>query len=195
MYNLKSALDGVVFNGFSKVSEAPLQGMVTLRADLSDPAVQRALTSLAQTAMPCVRGIEMSVDPASQGRALAWMSPDEVLVLLPYAEVPQAIAELTAGLAGTHAMAVNVSDARAMFTVNGSAARDVLGKVCPVDFAPEVFFQGQMRRTRAAQVAVAVWQTADDSFQVICFRSVAQYVFDVLCDAARPGGEVGYYAG
>ena len=34
---------------------------------------------------------------------------------------------------------------------------------------------------------------AEDAFALICFRSVAGYVFDLLKTAARPGGEVGYF--
>ena len=43
------------------------------------------------------------------------------------------------------------------------------------------------------RVPAAVWGNEDGSFEVICFRSVAQYVFDVLKVSAQPGGEVGFH--
>ncbi|MCW8842869.1 MAG: sarcosine oxidase subunit gamma, partial [Rhodobacteraceae bacterium] len=77
--------------------------------------------------------------------------------------------------------------------VSGQSARDVIAKVAPVDLAPEAFEVGMMRRTRFAQVPAAFWMNADESFEVICFRSVAQYVFDLLAVASAEGSEVGFF--
>ena len=63
------------------------------------------------------------------------MSTDELLVLVPYAEVEAKLAAMTNALSGTHALAVNVSDARAVFRVSGPVAREVLGKLAPVDLS------------------------------------------------------------
>ena len=76
----------------------------------------------------------------------------------------------------------------------GAFAREVLGKLMPVDFSADAFGPGQIRRSRMAQVPAAVWMTGEDAFRVVCFRSVAQYVFDLLKTAASEGGEVGLYA-
>jgi sarcosine oxidase subunit gamma len=65
-----------------------------------------------------------------------------------------------------------------------------MAKVAPVDLAPAQFTAGTIRRTRIAQVPAAFWMPQDDVFRVVCFRSVAQYVFDVLSVAAQPGSEV-----
>jgi sarcosine oxidase subunit gamma len=98
---------------------------------------------------------------------------------------------VTAKLGTTHALAVNVSDARAMFRVSGgAAAREVLAKLCPVDMSPGVFKSGMFRRTRMAQVATAFWMDDNEDIYIICFRSVAQYVFDLLKTAAQPGSKV-----
>jgi sarcosine oxidase subunit gamma len=50
------------------------------------------------------------------------------------------------------------------------------------------------RRTRMAQVPAALWLADPETFQVICFRSHARYVFDLLCVAAQEGSEVGVHA-
>ena len=86
-----------------------------------------------------------------------------------------------------------MSDARASFRVSGPHAREVLGKLCPVDLAPAQFTPGMFRRTRMAQVPAALWLAEEDALQVICFRSQARYVFDLLCVAAQEGSEVGVY--
>ena len=181
-----TALGGALYgDGIAEVREMPLQGMITLRGDLSEPAVQRAATLVSPGEMPGPLSARIAGDTG-----VAWMSPDEALVLCPHAEVAQVLARMREALGTSHALAVNVSDARASFGVSGRHARDVLSKLCPVDLAPDRFSPGMFRRTRMAQVACALWRTGDDSFQIVCFRSHARYVFDLLCVAAQPGSEV-----
>jgi sarcosine oxidase subunit gamma len=138
---------------------------------------------------PGPRRIEMAGD-----RGAGWMSPDELLLTLPYAEVPGVLAALTQGLAGDHALAVDVSDARAVFRISGARAREVLMKLCPVDLALTRFGPGELRRTRAAQVAAAFWMSGPEEFTLVSFRSVGRYVFDLLANAAATGSEVGVFA-
>lgn len=188
MSDAVTALDGASFDGLVRVEDTGLQGMITLRGDLAASAVKKAATAVSGGKMP---------DPLTlaEGKtgSVAWMSPDELLVLCDYAEAELAVGKMTAALGQTHSLAVNVSDARAMFRVSGSAAREVMAKLCPLDFSPAAFQPGMFRRTRMAQIPAAVWMETDQSFCVICFRSVAQYAFDVLKTAARPGTAVGAF--
>jgi len=103
-------------------------------------------------------------------------------------------AGIEAALKGQHFLAVNVSDARTFLRIFGSGAREVLAKVCPVDLSPEGFTPGMFRRTRMAQVPAAFWLDEAGNFHLICFRSVADYAFELLKVSAQPGGEVGLYA-
>ena len=96
-------------------------------------------------------------------------------------------------LSGTHHLAVDVSDARAVFRIAGPQVREVLAKLCPVDLSPAVFQPGDLRRTRAAQVAAALWISGPDEFTLVSFRSVAGYVFDLLKTVSMPGSEVGLF--
>lgn len=41
-----------------------------------------------------------------------------------------------------------------------------------------------------AQIPAAIWMEPDGTFGVICFRSVAEYAFDLLKTAAMPGSAV-----
>ena len=187
MSDAVTALGGAAYDvGIASVHEAPLQGMITLRGDLASPVVKKAVKSAVGASVPEPRGC--SIDGSA---GVAWMSPDELLVLVPYSDVPDTLAEMQVALGKAHALAVNVSDARALFVVKGAQAADVLSKLCPVDVSPEGLGTGMIRRTRMAQVPAALWRSDDDAFCVICFRSQARYVFDLLSVAAQPGSEVG----
>jgi len=184
-----SALDHASYDGLVTVTEMGLQGMITLRGDLDDKTVKSAASAGSGLRQVPARG-HASV---TGDKGLAWMSPDEMLVLCPYDSVGASLEKMRAKLGTTHALAVDVSDARAQFRVSGDAAREVVAKLCPVDLSPDAFTPGMFRRTRMAQVAAAFWMEPDGSIRVICFRSVAQYVFDLLKVAAQPGSEVGYF--
>lgn len=183
-----SALGGAFYKGFVTIEETGPCGMITLRGDLGSEKMRAALHKATGLDMPGQRGIALNGE-----RGLAWMSPDEALLMLPYAEAPATVAQLEKALAGEFALAVDVSDARAVFRIRGAGAREVLAKLCPVDLAPEAFGPGEIRRTRAAQVAAAIWISGDEEFSLVCFRSVAAYVWSLLTTAARPGSEVGIF--
>lgn len=183
-----SALAGATFQGFATIREAGPVGMLSIRGNFASQGFGKALKSVFKPGLPKDRRIATEGD-----RSLAWMSSDELLLILPYGEVPETLATLTKALAGEHALAVDVSDARALFTVTGPQAREVLAKLCPVDLDPKVFGAGEMRRTRAAQVAAAIWMDEAGVFSLVCFRSVAGYVMGLLTAAAAPGGEVGLW--
>lgn len=183
-----SALMGAVAEGRTRVEEAGLAGMITLRGDLASATLIAAVSGLAGVEMPGQREIK-----AGDDKAVAWMSRDELLIMVPHEEAEAAVAMLSTALAGEHATVANVSDARALFRVEGPHAREAIAKLAPADLHPDSFGPGEMRRTRMAQVPAAIWQSGDDQFSVICFRSVAQYVFDLLALSAKDGSEVGYF--
>lgn len=178
-----SALQGEKHSGFVEVAEAGLRGMVTLRGDLGASKLRKAVKSVTGLPVPARRRIELAQD-----KAVAWMSPDELLVMLPYDEAPAAVAALQEALAGEHHLVADVSDARAVFTIRGPKAHEVLMKLCPVDM--ETFEEGEIRRTRAAQVAAAFWKSGPDEFTLVSFRSVAAYVMGLLEISSRPGSEL-----
>ena len=188
MSNAISALPGAAFEGAVRVQEMGLTGMITLRGDHSEPKIKAAVKDVTGTALPGPREIVHK-----DAQAAAWMSPDELLLMLPYADVPDTLAKLAKKLDGTHHLAVNVSDARAVFRLHGPSVREVIAKLCPVDMAPGAFAPGQIRRTRMAQIPAAFWMTDEDTVTVVCFRSVAEYAFNLLKDAAQPQARVGAF--
>ncbi|WP_296479027.1 sarcosine oxidase subunit gamma [Roseinatronobacter sp.] len=182
----QSALTGAEFEGFVTIREAGLQGMITLRGDLGAKAVMQAVKDAAGCAMPAARRVT-----TSGTSSVAWMSPDEVMILCPHDKAEGTARALATALEGSFATVAVVSDARAVFSVQGAAWRDALAKICPVDFS--TLAQGDIRRTRAAQVAAAIWVSGKDEATLVCFRSVAGYVFDLLSTVSAKGTEPDLY--
>lgn len=182
MSNAVSALQGVSSSGSVSVTEGGLRGMVTLKADLASAA--KAVKSVTGQAMPEIRRINEGA------MSVAWMAPDEVLILCDHADADRLVAELTEQLSKTHHLAVNVSDARAVFVLEGAFIKDVLGKLTPADL--NALAPHEVRRSRLAQIAAAFWINGDTA-TIICFRSVGQYAYDLLSNAAKSGSEVGYH--
>ena len=178
-----SPLSGAVAEGFAKVSEIGPLGMITLRAKADAPGLAAAVKAAVGVALPEQRRIVLGKD----SRACGWMSPDEYLLILPYEGVAKALAAISAAMAGAHHLAVDVSDARAVFRIEGAKAGQVMAKLSPVDVA--ALAEGELRRTRVAQVAAAFWRDGD-GLTVVSFRSVARYVFDLLALSATAGSEL-----
>lgn len=178
-----SVMPGALYRGLVKVAEGGLRGMVTLRADLAAPKVAEAVRAATMAPMPGVLGLSRG-----EGGQVAWMSPDELLLLVEHERAGAVAADLSQRLAGLHALALDVSDARAVFTLEGAHVREVLAKLTPADvFALE---PGTVRRSRLAQVPGAFWLESEHEAEVLCFRSVAHYVFELLSTAAQPGSAV-----
>lgn len=176
-------LGNASFEGFCTIREIGPLGMISLRAKPDVKALAKAIKAAVGTSVPAQRRIEVAGD-ANEMRACGWMSPDEYLLILPYAETGAAMAAIAKAMGAEHHLAAVVSDARAVFRVEGPKAAQVLAKLSPVDF--ETLEPNELRRTRAAQVAAAMWQ-ADGGFTVVCFRSVAGYVMGLLTHSAQPG--------
>ncbi len=182
-----TALNGASFDGLVQVRELPLTGMITVRARLGDADVQKALTSVTGCKMPGKGAITHAADCS-----LAWMSPDEAMIFCDYADAHDKVSVLTGAMGGAHALVLNVSDARAAFELTGAATRDVLAKLTPADLRDAAFGPGMMRRTRLAQVPAALWRT-ETGARIVCFRSVAGYVMELLSVAADADAPVGWH--
>jgi sarcosine oxidase subunit gamma len=183
-----SALPDAGFTGRVTVADAGLHGMVTVRGDLGSAKMKKAVKSIAGVDVPDVRGASFEGEIG-----VLWMSPDELLVLVPYTNATAATEKLAKALKGTHHLVVNVSDARAVIRLSGPEWREVLARLTPADLHPDAFGPGELRRTRLAQTAAAFWVSGDEEVTVVCFRSVAKYVFDLLSNAADAPAPVDHF--
>lgn len=162
-------------------------GMITLRGDLGDETLRSAVTSVVRVTVPNANCVAFD-----DGRGACWMSPDELLLVLPYEEVPAALDAFAGAFAGLHHLAVDVSDARAVFTLDGPDAREVLAKLSPADLAPGVFDPGDIRRTRLGQVAAGLWMAEEGVVTIVCFRSFGDYL-EALLRTSIDAGPVGFH--
>jgi len=187
MSDAKRASMGAFAQGYVAVEEMELRGMITVRGSLTSSKLTNAVNKVSGADMPGPGQINFVGE-----YGLAWMSPDELLMLTPYKSSGADMASLEKLLEGTHHLVTNVSDARITFRLTGVAIREVLSKLTPANVSVVGLQIGQIRRSRLAQVAGAFWLRDDETAEIVCFRSVAHYVFSLLENASRPGSEVGY---
>jgi len=188
MSDVQLALGGASFDGLVQVEELAGQGMITLRGGLTDDAIVTAVRDVFGVTLPGIR--ETAIDGA---QGALWMSPDEALLLCPADLARQKTDDLSAKLQGAHALVVDVSDARAVFRLKGTMLREVIAKLAPVDMSPGAFGPGMVRRTRMAQVAAAFWMDDASTARIVCFRSVAAYMFGLLSISADEASAVNHF--
>ena len=188
MSSVVSAAHGAIFDGAVHVEDSGVNGMITVRGDLSSSKMFKAIKSAVGLGIPRARGIKFG---AKGG--VAWMSPDELMLFCHYADADAVVVKLEKSLKGEHFLAVNVSDARAMFTLTGEGVREVIAKGTPADMSVEGLQIGEMRRSRLGQIAVAFWLREEGKLELVCFRSVGQFVFEWLCNAAEKDTLPGHF--
>ena len=161
------------------VRDAAPGGMIALRGDLGGEALRGAVAEAAGVTFPDVGEARVA---GRQG--VLWMAPDEVLVLVDAARLAEVFGSLRRMAEGRHVLVEDVSDMRAGFVLEGPEVRDVLARVTPADVSPAALPPGRVRRTRVGQVAAAIWLAEEEVAEVLCFRSVAAYVRELLEQAA-----------
>ncbi|MEP9369485.1 sarcosine oxidase subunit gamma family protein [Xanthobacter sp. VNH20] len=119
-------------------------------------------------------------------RFAARLGPDEWLIVVPEQEGGQVRADLEQGLAGRFFSLVDVGSRNCGIRVAGPHARDVLNAGIALDLADGTFPAGSATRTLLGKAEVAlVRATAEESFQVECWRSFAPYVHSFLSEVAQ----------
>ena len=176
MSEADQSLEAVMFDGRVKVRRHGPLGMVLLRGDLGDDRFRGAAGGDVPAPLCWTGGADGGV---------LWFSPDELLLLLPRNEATERAAGIGRDLDGVHHLAEDVSDARAVFTVEGDdvAVRETLARLTPADVSPGAAPKGTCRRTRLGQVPAAL-RFDEGRVDVFVFRSVAGYVAALLAEAA-----------
>ena len=185
----RSTLDGITAEAGQtiRIADRGPVGQVTLRGDLSSPALQAAVTKATGVGVP---GPLMAAFD-EEGTGAVWMSPDELLLFTAYDEADAVVAALGKALAGEHHLALNVSDTRAVLTLEGLAVAEVLAKGAPLDLSDKAFPTGTARRTHISGIAVAFWRKSTQEWEIVALRSFARHLFDWLAAASQEGSEVG----
>ncbi|MFB7629919.1 sarcosine oxidase subunit gamma [Streptomyces sp. NPDC056149] len=164
------------------LTERPFTTMVNLRVDPASDAAARIEKTLG-AALPRRCGDTTSSAAPAGSPTLAWLGPDEWLVLSP-AEETTVTAELRDALGTNPGSVVNVSANRTTVELSGPSARQVLEKGCPLDLHPRAFGPGQAVSTTVGPVPVLLWQLdAAPTYRLLPRSSFADYLARWLIDA------------
>ena len=156
-----------------EMGERAFWGHVNLRGDGTDEAFQAGVES--------VVGARAPIEPNTVSRvgeaAIAWLGPDEWLVISPPDIKDGLSAKLEEALAGRHVSVNDISGGQTIIRLRGARARDVLSKGCPLDLHPRVFGAGQCAQSHIAKSNALIIQVDDTpTYDVIVRRSFADYL-------------------
>jgi sarcosine oxidase subunit gamma len=167
--------------------EAPL-AMLSLRADLNDRSLVEDISRAAITPVPAPMMVSESAEVT-----LAWMAPDELLILCLAGRKDTLVSSIRGGSDGANLLLTDVSDMRERFALTGGQVREVLARLTPADVSPRALPVGMIRRTRIGQVSAAFWLRGEDEAQLLCFRSVGDYVETLLTTTVAHASPIGLY--
>ena len=179
MSDYNNSIETFSYKGEITVELSKPKGMITLKGDLDKSFFREGVVKALGLPMPKVRMISRE-----DGVQISWMAPDELLILVDFKKVEKYIALLEKNLNGEHYLLANVSDARAIFNLKGKGVREVLSKGTPVNM--EIMKIDDARRSRLGQLPVAFWMLKNTEIELICFRSVAEFMFNWLKVASAP---------
>lgn len=157
------------------VTLAPQRSMVSI-------AVYRGRLDPLQDAL----GVMLPVTPhrvTANGVSYLWSGPSNWLAISASdaTDFDLEMAARTDGLAAV----TDQSDGRVVLRVQGDRARDVMAKLVPIDLHPRVFTLPATALTLAGHIAVQIWQTDDGAYELACFRSLAETLYEALIEASR----------
>ena len=164
----------------AEMSERAFWGHVNLRGDAADAAFQVGVEGAV--------GVRAPTSPNTVSRAdetaIAWLGPDEWLVISPPDIKEGLAARLEEALTGLHASVNDISSGQTIIRLHGARAREVLNKGCPVDLHPRTFGAGQCAQSHVAKSNALIVQVNDaPTYDVIVRRSFADYLARWLLDA------------
>ncbi|MFE3455647.1 sarcosine oxidase subunit gamma [Nonomuraea sp. NPDC059194] len=162
-------------SGALELAEIPFLTHVNVRVDPASQAAEEVGAAL---------GVPLPVEPCTAVRAgeltVAWLGPDEWLVIAPEGYRSELLRKAVDGGSGS---VVDVSAQRTTLRLAGPKARDVLSHGCTIDLHPTVFGPGACAQTTLARTQV-VLLPQDDGYLVLVRSSFAAYLAEWLLDAA-----------
>lgn len=176
------AISAVRVPGVVALRDSGFFGQIDLRGD---PADSSFLAEVRQ-----VLGLDLPTNAntvaVSGDRAALWLSPDEWLIVVPFATRAQTIDDLKRALAGKHVSITDVSSNRTILELSGSKSREVLAKGCGLDLHPRAFKAGQCAQTVVARSQAVIWQMDETpTYRVLVRPSFAAYLTDFFIDAMK----------
>lgn len=176
------------YNSALAIEAVTNRGMIDLRLDPDNFDARGKAESVLGFVLPTTP----RTSNRSRHRAALWWSPDQWIITCSRSQSANLVKKLSEALEGHHAMATDVSDARAIIKASGPSTRTTIMKGSSADlFLPDVEV-GHVRRTQIAETAVALHVTSlkPETVEIYVFRSYADYIWQWLSVAARKGAEV-----
>lgn len=124
---------------------------------------------------------------ATAGNHLVFrIAPDQFWVL--GSGEPALEARLRAAIPADAGCVTSLDGARTRLFVEGTRARELLGRLVPIDLDPTVFPVGGFAQTGIHHVAGLLLRANEDRYEFFALRTFAAFTWEVLVDAARPFG-------
>lgn len=163
------------------ISERPFLGHLNLRGNADEGGFQDAVAGVLGTPLPKIP----NTMAASQSVGVAWLGPDEWLVLSRAQDLEQLRRALLEAVADYFATVTDVSSGQTVIAVSGARAADLLSRGCPLDLHPRAFLPGHCAQSHIAKSAALICKPDEQpAFEVVVRRSFADYLFRWLTDAA-----------
>ena len=171
------------------IEEVANFGMVSVKVDLLDTEVREIIKSISGTQCPQIGKI-------SDGKkmSIGWMSTDEYAIFGESSDVIRLVARIDSKLKKYNHLCLDMSDSRRCFHLKGKGWREVLSKGTPADLNPKAFGKGVLRRTRIANVAVAIWSFSETEAFIISMTSVGDFLLEWLNNACLETGQISYFS-
>ena len=146
------------------------------------PQATRALANALGLSAPA-----SSLFSGSAAKSLRHVGPGIWLVVGESTALPL-IGELRTQL-GVDATVVDLSHARCVLQLQGTAANRTLAKYCGLDLDVSAFPTGSATNTRFGHIGIHLARTGDlPTFELLVFRGYAEFVFESLCHGAAEFG-------
>jgi methylglutamate dehydrogenase subunit D len=179
-----SALAGMTASaggGRVALSEAPLRALAQVQAwPTTAQAVTDALSTLPLGEIP-------PIGKASErgGLLVAHVAPRRFMIAGPDADLPARLTDLIPASAGS---VTNLTHGRAILSLEGDAAREVLQKCVALDLADAAFPVGRAAATMIHHVDVLIVRRGSKRFGLWVLRSFAEALAEWLLDAGLEEG-------
>jgi heterotetrameric sarcosine oxidase gamma subunit len=138
---------------------------------------------------PCADAGRLPFEPNSSignDPVILWQAPDDWLAYSTLLSVERIQRHIDGVSATVPLFITDISSASIIISLSGSGAAELLMHDCTLDLEGNAIKPGHCARTTIAQTAVMIHRPlGTNSYRLIVERSLAGYVWDVLCDIAR----------
>ncbi len=189
----RSPLDGVMVAGsYGATSEQPVR-IATRRAAAVEIAARKGHAGTVASAVAGSFGLTLPQPgrAAYGGHVSAFCIQPDTWLVLGSQSAEGAFARMAKAACGDRAAIVDQTHGRAILSLSGAAARDVLARLCRVDLHPASFSVGSAAPMQVAALPCLLHLAdAEPSFDLVAPSTLARHFLFRLTRAAEPFGYV-----